>query len=682
MRASKSCLISLLSCLSLSTLAQHSTMSESDLLSVPSWDAAFEHGPFLLPDLQRDIGGLHLPVTTVSKEAQTAFDHGCAWLLWGDDAEAERCFRLTITRDARCAMGYLGLALANAAHPGRAALFAGIAFELRSSASVIETRLLDGFNAFCSAPEALKNPAIVKARHQDWITDIEVVIALQDSPVLRALLARELILARDAGAEMLSRLAVDTLIPDSANHPAQALRLGLWHGQAHPGAEQALRQLPPTRRCLLHGIEWLASQGRLADALHLCEAVARVQSRADALEENARRDQALVHAQWIELLGSLAQTAKLQTIAATGDVLTMRQLQRLHEWQVLAALPELPEDLSTLINAERQHLRGVGAFESGNSKLGQECLQSLETIRTSASAARNRDEALLTKLNIWLAELRLLSAPLTVAALENAEPLQSLPAGRLADLWQRVGDMTRARRHAAEALRQQPHGLPERVDSIALEFAYGDKRTAFSHFTSDFRRHSDSTSWSRLAALNAAAEALRLPTRWTLPPQPLIELPLPAATPLPTPPSWNLESSTGDPLTPTSYAGRPAVLTFFLGAGCDHCVRQLRSLAALKPDFDQQGIALAAISTEDLAAVRAMRYQPRPGKPMQAFPFPIAADPTGQAFTAWSLRDEFASAPLHGIFILDSQGHIRWSHIGTQPLMEVAKVLGQAAAQR
>jgi tetratricopeptide (TPR) repeat protein len=57
-----------------------------------------------------DLGGFHMPVTTVSHEAQTWFDRGLVWSYAFNHEEAVSCFERAVAKDPECAMAYWGIA--------------------------------------------------------------------------------------------------------------------------------------------------------------------------------------------------------------------------------------------------------------------------------------------------------------------------------------------------------------------------------------------------------------------------------------------------------------------------------------------------------------------------------------------------------------------------------------------
>ena len=63
------------------------------------------------PPLYKDLGKLHVPITTTSKRAQAYFDQGIRLTFSFNHAEAARAFRAAQDADPNCAMCYWGEAL-------------------------------------------------------------------------------------------------------------------------------------------------------------------------------------------------------------------------------------------------------------------------------------------------------------------------------------------------------------------------------------------------------------------------------------------------------------------------------------------------------------------------------------------------------------------------------------------
>jgi peroxiredoxin len=146
--------------------------------------------------------------------------------------------------------------------------------------------------------------------------------------------------------------------------------------------------------------------------------------------------------------------------------------------------------------------------------------------------------------------------------------------------------------------------------------------------------------------------------------------------PSPAPP-WTATAADGKAVSLSDYQGKPVVVVFYLGAGCVHCTRQLHAFGPLAQQFAEAGISLVAISTDAPDAVRSsLATASADGTP--AFPFPIVSDVGLQAFKAYHAYDDFEAAPLHGTFLVDGRGLIRWRDVSAEPFEDGAFLLREA----
>jgi peroxiredoxin/N-acetylneuraminic acid mutarotase len=160
---------------------------------------------------------------------------------------------------------------------------------------------------------------------------------------------------------------------------------------------------------------------------------------------------------------------------------------------------------------------------------------------------------------------------------------------------------------------------------------------------------------------------------------------VPAAGPAPAP-AWTLTDGTGKTISLDRYKGRPVVLIFYEGSGCLRCAKQLNIFAQKAREFADAGIDLVAVGTdspEDLKNALAA-YAEKGG----AFPFPLLSDAKLEVFKAYRCTD-FDGGPLHGTFLIDAQGRVRWRDIGDRPfndpaflLTEGKQILSAASARR
>ena len=115
------------------------------------------------------------------------------------------------------------------------------------------------------------------------------------------------------------------------------------------------------------------------------------------------------------------------------------------------------------------------------------------------------------------------------------------------------------------------------------------------------------------------------------------------------------------------FAGQPTIVIFYLGSGCLHCVEQLHAFSPRAAQFQQAGIQLMAISSEDAQSL----VEGLDAYGSQPLLIPIHSDPQLTAFKAYRCFDDFEQQPLHGTFLLDSRGRVLWQDIGYEPFMDV-----------
>jgi peroxiredoxin/tetratricopeptide (TPR) repeat protein len=140
-------------------------------------------------------------------------------------------------------------------------------------------------------------------------------------------------------------------------------------------------------------------------------------------------------------------------------------------------------------------------------------------------------------------------------------------------------------------------------------------------------------------------------------------------------PDWSLPDQTLKPRRLTEFKGRPVLMLFYLGSGCTRCIEQLNTFAPVAKDFADAGIDLIAVNTEPSAELHKTFAL---SKEADGFPFPIVADETLATFKAYRAFDDFEDMPLHGTFLIDGNGLVRWQDISHQPFTQVRWLLAEA----
>lgn len=188
--------------------------------------------------------------------------------------------------------------------------------------------------------------------------------------------------------------------------------------------------------------------------------------------------------------------------------------------------------------------------------------------------------------------------------------------------------------------------------------------------------------FQRLAPL---AQTLKYPADWRAPLQPAADVGVrPALSslgpfrwqPMPAP-TWELATETGSSASLAQYRGKPVVVIFYLGVGCTHCVEQLKKFAPLTKKFADAGISLVGISTDPMTVLKeSRRAAQQPG--LEAIPFPLLSDESLTVFKKYRCFDDFENRPLHGTFVVDGRGLVRWQDISFEPFTDAAFLLTEA----
>ncbi|MCA9065767.1 MAG: redoxin domain-containing protein, partial [Planctomycetaceae bacterium] len=100
---------------------------------------------------------------------------------------------------------------------------------------------------------------------------------------------------------------------------------------------------------------------------------------------------------------------------------------------------------------------------------------------------------------------------------------------------------------------------------------------------------------------------------------------------------------------------------------------QLQKFAPEVQKFRDAGMDIVAISTDKLEDL-ALAHKNYEGE----FPITLLADPDLTAFRQYRCYDDFEQQPLHGTFIIDPEGRIRWQDISYEPFMDPEFVLKEA----
>ena len=691
---------------------------------------AYNEGPRQDAYLMGGTGSVHFPITTELPEAQLFFDQGVGQLHGFWFYEAERSFRRVIALDPDCATARWGLAMANLENRERARAFIQSAVDMKSLVSRREQLYIDALSEF------LADEGKDKERRRAYIRALEVIIReFPEDVEAKALLAVHLWRSNKKGVPINSHQAVDSLLDQvfrvEPRHPAHHYRIHLWDHE-HP--EQALTsaaicgQAAPKIAHMWHMPGHIYSRCKMyREAAWQQEASARadhaymVRDRIlpDQIHNYAHNNEWLVtnlinvgraedalalSKNLLELprhpaFNSFARSGKCS--CQYGRERLFRVLETFEMWEAVVQLADSmylePTDRPKE-QAKRLRLLGLAHYHLGNSDALSNCIASLEALQqTEQKAAKQADdqeeedqESTAKHDKPWagyLTELRglhWLARGETDAAIEAFGQSDKIPLPRQARHHFLTGRHDEAEELLAELVTDHENEVPHLALQVDLLRRMGkdmEARQAFEKLRSlAVDADLDAPLLARLAKF--AAE-LDWPQDWRTTPEeePLIgERPRldtlgPFRWTAPQAPDWSLVDAHETPLPSPMVSRRPVVLILYLGAGCLHCVEQLHQFAPHVETFAQQGIDVAAVSSESRDSLKES-LQDFSAK--QTFPIRLAADPQLQLFRELRAHDDFEQTPLHGTFLIDTQGAIRWHDIGHEPFQEPEFLLQEA----
>jgi len=247
----------------------------------------------------------------------------------------------------------------------------------------------------------------------------------------------------------------------------------------------------------------------------------------------------------------------------------------------------------------------------------------------------------------------------------------------------KAGDFEEAEWSARNFAQERARQVRPQANLVEVLYAGGKKDAALAEFhrLRELAATADLES-PPLARLAPIAREFGFPTDWRLPQRVNQALagrrPLDSLGPLlwrpPAAPDWKLKDGEGHAHSLAQFRGKPVILIFFYGPGCPHCRAQLEAFRKMAKDFTQAGLTVVAISSEDEAGVKRCLSNQK-GEP---FPFLMLADPKAKMFRAYGAFDDFEDINLHGTFLVDGDGLVRWNDVGFEPFLDAAFLLTES----
>jgi peroxiredoxin len=425
----------------------------------------------------------------------------------------------------------------------------------------------------------------------------------------------------------------------------------------------------------------------------------------------------------VELAKNLIELPRLgpgrEQASNLGRERLLETLVTFERWDELAALEPtmyLEPGGDPMRELERLRALGLAWFAKGDRERGQSKLDALKTALAQARAERiaagdkaeaegkaaKKTDAEITKTmaealhgfsarldntQSAVAELRMARA-LADGNVEEAKKqfalTKNIPSIRRAAIHFALGENEPAEKLAREAADADEGQLQPRAVLADLLWRMGKKDAALEAFKKLRERSAqidmDVPIFARLAPL---AEELKLPADWrvpfTMPADAGVHPDLAKLGPFRwrpyEAPAWSLPDRTGQAMSLAQFKGKPVLVVFYLGSGCAGCIEQLNVLAPLTKDFGDAGISVVAVSTDTPEGLEQTISKAKDSKP---FPFPIVSDHETATFRAYRAYDDFEKMALHGTFLVDGAGLVRWQNISFQPFKDIGWLLGES----
>jgi peroxiredoxin len=670
----------------------------------------FNDGPRQSAYLMPGMGKIHFPVTSKKPEVQAFIDQGVAQLHSFYYFESERSFRQAAKIDPTCAMAYWGMAMSNINNARRAQGFLKEARKRASALARHELLYVEALESF------FKDGANAKTKRQGWLQGLETIVHEFPGDIdARAWLV--VVTWQNSMDGIGSRQALDTLLDTVLQvepmHPgAHHYRIHLWDGVNPLRAEKSAALYAKSAPGIAHAWHMpghtYTGLKRYADAAYQQEGSARV-DHAYMIHDRVMPFEIhnYVHNnQW--LCTSLSHIGRVRDgIAVARNLVEQPRDPQKNEsndggsaqrsgrarWAELLIRYELWDELIRATTS--------GALDWSNIPLERD--QKAYTLGLAYAA--KSDQA---KLAEQIAALKKVSSGGAKTALAELEGLRLLAEGEIGPAFEQFAKATSmrpealARAHLAarnygfaeSTARQAALKNPNQVPALAAQVEILDAAGKEKEAREAYKLLEPLASWADrdvpvFRRLENVVARWRAEGTWTQPDAqatnasgtdetvidridlktlgPLVWGPFPAD-------AFSRTDTAGAPWSLAAQKGKNVLVIFSLGGKCAHCMQQLQAFGAEYEPLKKLNVETVAVSSDDLEAARALKNN----KDGIKFPMPILSDSKLELFKLYRAYDDFEIQPLHGTFLIDAEGNIRFQRISADPFLDVEFIKAEA----
>ncbi|MEM9365211.1 MAG: redoxin domain-containing protein [Planctomycetota bacterium] len=479
----------------------------------------------------------------------------------------------------------------------------------------------------------------------------------------------------------------------------------VWQQEASSRADHAHmmrdRVLPDQIHNYAHNQEWMTRNliniGRSRDALTIAKNLLE-HPRHPKYNTAARRGRsaAFGRARLLQVLERFEMWDELIDLCESGYLeptdLKIEQAKRIRALGVAyfeknnsaELLAQLVDLQARLVRAQREQTEAIDKA----SKKATEGKKAAAEIEKAKTAAGKEFDPRIKLLKEAVAELTAYSAML-VGTTETSRTLldqvRGIAKDRLARLHLLADEPREAERLAREAVESAENEVIPLANQVDVLFRIGKKKLAIKAFKKlrEISSDIDDLTLAPFERISDVAAASGSPLDWRIEREPMDDVgqrpSLASIGPMRYAPSsaheWSLPDGDGNRIALDQFEGQPVVIIFYLGLGCLHCAEQLTAFAPKTKDFADAGISLVAISTDNVEKLKSSleNFQVEGD-----FPFPLVSDAELQVFKAYRAFDDFEEQPLHGTFLVDGDGLVRWQDISYEPFDDADFLLKEA----